>query len=107
MEYRKITSATDWRDLWLGKFISELKTKNLPSEESDAYRAVLSEYLTAYEGNPREIDLKKMKQFVFKRKSKSIPPLILFYQSVARSDRHLELLNELSAPKEKPASKKS
>jgi len=106
MEYRKITSANDWRDLWLGKFISELKTKTLSSEESDSYRAVLAEYLTAYEGNPREIDLKKMKQFVSKQKNRAIPPLVLFYQSVARSDKHLELLNQLAATKEKPASKK-
>jgi uncharacterized protein YdaU (DUF1376 family) len=107
MEYRKITSANDWRELWLGKFLAELKNRNLSPEETAAYRTVLSDYLTAYEGNPREIDVKKMRQFVVKRKKAVIAPLVVFYESVARSEKHVELLGQLAAPKPKAASKKS
>ncbi len=107
MEYRKIISAHDWRELWLGKFAAELKNRNLSPEESAAYGAILSEYLTANNGNPREIAIDKMRKFTAKRKKAATPPLTIFYESVARSDKHVEELAKLGAPKSKAGKKRT
>ncbi len=107
VEYRKITSSQDWRELWLGKFTAELENRSLPPKETKSFCAVLVKYLTAYEGNPRDIDIEKTRQFVLTGTKDVIAPLALFYEAVARSEKHLALLAELAAQKPKAPQKKS
>ncbi|HUI92000.1 MAG TPA: hypothetical protein VLX68_07125 [Chitinivibrionales bacterium] len=92
MEYRKITSNEEWRELWLGKFSTEMKNRGFTDEDTKKFVAVLTKYLTDNPGNPREIDIKKMKRFVKGHKSSAIPPLVLFYDAIARSEKHCEVL---------------
>jgi hypothetical protein len=106
MEYRKITSEHDWHDLWLTKFTTELVARNLSKEETSSYRSVLSDFLTAHKGNPREIGVRAMRAFLVKRKTAAIAPLALFYDCVAHSEKHLEQLALLSASSAKTAAKK-
>jgi hypothetical protein len=108
MEYRKITSNEDWRDLWFTKFVAELETRDLLKDDVAFYGAVMKEFLTAFSGNPREIDMKKMTQFVKKQKGDAVPPLMLFYTSVARSEKHCEALGAIRQtvlPQKKSTSK--
>ncbi len=107
MEYRKITSSQDWRELWLGKFTAELEKRRLTPEETKLFCAVLIKYLTAYDGNPREIEIEKTRHFVLTGRKNVIAPLVLFYEAVARSEKHLELLAQLGARKPKVPHKKS
>jgi|WetSurMetagenome_2_1015567.scaffolds.fasta_scaffold00055_59 hypothetical protein len=107
MEYRKITSAGEWRDLWLSKFGAELQKRNLPAPDVSSYRSVLSDYLTRHKGNPREIGMGKLRTFLAKRKSADIAPLVVFYESVARSETHLEQLSRISATRVKASRKKA
>jgi hypothetical protein len=106
MEYRKITSEHDWHDLWLAKFTTELCARNLSKEETSSYQSVLSGYLTAHKGNPREISMRAMRSFLAKRKTADIAPLVLFYDCVAHSEKHLEQLALVSASRAKTAAKK-
>jgi hypothetical protein len=93
--------------MWLGKFTAELENRSLPPKKAKSFCTVLAKYLTAYEGNPRDIDLKKTRQFVLTGTKNVIAPLALFYQAVARSEKHLALLAELAARKPKARQKKS
>lgn len=106
MEYRKITSDHDWLDLWLTKFTTELGTRNFSREETSLHRAVISAFLTAHKGNPREIGMRAMRVFLAKRPAADIAPLALFYDCVAHSDKHLEVLARLSASRAKTAAKR-
>lgn len=92
MEYRKITSDEDWRELWLGKFSAEMKNRSFSEQDAKFYFAILSQYLTANTGNPREIDVEKMIQFVKHHKEDAIPPLMLFYDAIAHSEKHCAAL---------------
>jgi hypothetical protein len=88
MEYRKITSNEDWRELWLGKFSAEMKNRCIPEQDEKSHVAILNLYLTANTGNPREISIEKMKQFVKTQKGAAIPALMLFYDAIAHSEKH-------------------
>jgi hypothetical protein len=92
MEYRKITSNEDWRELWVGKFAAEMKNRCLPEQDTEPYLDILTRYLTANTGNPREISVEKMKQFIKSHKRTAIPPLMLFYEAIARSEKHCAAL---------------
>lgn len=107
MEYRKITSDHDWHDLWLGKFTAELGARNFSKEETSSHRAVISDFLTAHKGNPREISERALRAFLAKRPPADIAPLALFYDCVAHSEKHLEVLARISVARAKTAAKKS
>jgi hypothetical protein len=106
MEYRKITSDHDWHDLWLGKFTAELGARNFSKEVAALHCTVISDFLTAYKGNPREISVRAMKAFLAKRPAADIAPLALFYDCVAHSEKHIEVLAQLSVSRAKTAAKK-
>jgi hypothetical protein len=105
MEYRKITSNEDWRELWLGKFSVEMKNRCLPEQDVKSHLTLLSQYLTANTGNPREISVEKMKLFVKSHKGAAIPPLMLFYDAIAHSEKHCAVL-AAPAIKQRKAKKK-
>jgi hypothetical protein len=109
MEYRKITHNDDWRELWLGKFSAEMKNRCLPEPDAKAHFTILSQYLTANTGNPREISVEKMKQFVKCHKAAAIPPLMLFYDAIAHSEKHCAALaaSEIKQRKAKKSKKTS
>ena len=92
MEYRKITSDEDWRELWLDKFSAEMKNRCFSEQDAKSNFTILSQYLTANTGNPREIAVEKMKQFVKRHKGFAIPPLMLFYDAIAHSEKHCAAL---------------
>jgi hypothetical protein len=92
MEYRKITSDEDWRELWLGKFSAEMKNRCFSEQDEKSNFVILSQYLTANTGNPREIAVEKMIQFVKHQKGAAIPPLMLFYDAIAHSEKHCAAL---------------
>jgi hypothetical protein len=95
MKYQGKTSVAKWVDLWMGKFSTELAAKNIPELESRRYNEVVRKYLTENAGNPREIDLAKLKKFVTGQNVDAAPGLRIFYETVAPSEKHLEALDKI------------
>jgi len=112
MKFRSTNSASTWMDVWLKKYSSELAEKKLSATETGAYHSIVKSYLTENPGNPREIDTAKLKKFVSGKKHDVIAPLVLFYGSVAPSEKHLEVLAGMKkrvgeeAEKDKPGKRK-
>jgi hypothetical protein len=92
MEYRKITSDVDWRELWTSKFSAEMKNRGFSEQDAKSHFAIISQYLTANKGNPREIGVEKMIRFAKRHKGAAIPPLMLFYDAIAHSEKHCAAL---------------
>jgi hypothetical protein len=103
MEYRRITSTSDWRELWLNKFMAELKNRQLSELEQKAYYSTLEKFLEKNPGNPREIDIDKTIKFIASQKTDVTPPLVLFFGAVAFSEKHLSAIAGMK--KKKPAKK--
>jgi len=95
MEYRKITSHDDWIEIWLSKFIAECENRKLSADQIKADQIIVRKYLSENPGNPRAIDIKKFKKFIAAEGLAAIAPFEVFYESIARSDKHCEILTEL------------
>jgi hypothetical protein len=89
-------STEEWQKIWLDKVARELQKRNIPEVESHSHCTVIRRYLAAHPGNPRTIEIKKLKRFITAQKTDIRPSLILFYDAVARSEAHLEALNSVS-----------
>jgi hypothetical protein len=96
MEYRKITSSDQWVDLWLGKFSTEIAKTKLSDDDKKNSISIVKKFLTKHPGNPRVIPVKLLRKFLTDQKADAIPPLILFYEVIARSEEHLAELALLS-----------
>jgi hypothetical protein len=95
---KNIQSPRQWTDLWLTKLSAECAKRNLAEKEAHRFCSVLDAFLTKNPGNPRQIPLEKLEQFVKNKKKDTIPPLILFYQAIAFSSQHIDLLTRLAQP---------
>lgn len=99
MQLRQIETPEKWTEFWLEKFSLELEKLRYPLKNIIAEKSIIRLYLTKNPGNPRTIDLKKMLAFAASRKTSAIAPLMLFYNAVSHSEKHLEVLAEMSAEK--------
>ncbi len=95
MEYRKITSHDDWIEIWLSKFTTECENRKFSMEKIKSEQIILRKFLSDNPGNPRAIDLKKFKKFLSSEGIAAIAPFEIFYESIARSDKHCEIIAEM------------
>jgi hypothetical protein len=93
---KNIQSPRQWTDLWLTKLSVECAKRNLEDKDVSRYCSVLDAFLTKNPGNPRQIPLEKIQRFVKTNKKDAIATLTIFYQNVAYSAQHFDLLNSIS-----------
>lgn len=96
-------SKEAWQKIWLDKVSREFQRQNMPEAEAQCHSVVIRGYLAEHPGNPRTIEIKKLKRFVAKQKADIRPSLILFYSTIARSEAHIEALNSIHFAKRRPA----
>jgi hypothetical protein len=101
MKYRESASKMDWLDLWLDKYSAELTKMDLSSLEVQNNLKILRDFLTKNPGNPRAIDGAILQKFVSNQKTNVVAPLIIFYDKIARSEKHLEILAQFNTPAKK------
>lgn len=101
MEYRRITTTNDWRELWLNKFIAELKKRELPEKDQKSYYSIIERFLEKNPGNPRAIGIEGMIKFIGRRNLDAIAALHLFYDAIAHSEKHLAGLEEIHKKNDK------
>jgi|WetSurMetagenome_2_1015567.scaffolds.fasta_scaffold342859_2 hypothetical protein len=100
---KQTPSPDEWLNIWLGKCSKELIKRELTEKESQFHCAIIRRYLSEHPGNPRAIDIEKLRRFVNKQKNDVRQPLILFYTNVALSEKHVQALNSIR-PKKIPPS---
>jgi hypothetical protein len=98
-------SKEEWQKIWLDKVSREFQRQNMPETEAQCHSVVIRKYLAEHPGNPRTIEIKKLKRFVAKQKADICPSLILFYTTIARSEPHMAALNAIRIAKAKPLPK--
>lgn len=101
MEYRRITTTNDWRELWLNKFMAELKKRELPEKDQKSYYSIIERFLKKNPGNPREIEIDKMIRFIGVIKTDFISAFNLFYDAIAHSEKHIAALEEMKMKNDK------
>lgn len=106
MQLRQINTPEKWTEFWLEKFSLELEKRKYPFKEVAAQKSIIKLFLSRNTGNPRTIDLKKMSYFVATHKTTAIAPLMLFYEAISHSEKHLEALAALESRKITPQKKK-
>jgi hypothetical protein len=106
MQLRQIETPEKWTEFWLEKFSVELEKLGFLPKDIAAQKSIMRLYLTKNPGNPRTIDIKKMLAFAASHTTAAIASLMLFYNVVSHSEKHLETLAALEAGKKVPSIKK-
>ena len=106
MQLRQIETPEKWTEFWLEKFSTELEKLNFPSKDIVAQKSIIRLYLTKNPGNPRTVDINKMLAFIASHKTTAAAPLMLFYDVVSHSEKHLEVLAKIAAKKKPRVIKK-
>jgi hypothetical protein len=92
METTSPTTNDEWRELWLKKLSRELTAREIGKNLSRFHYAIVNKFLSENHGNPRTIDVEKMLSFVGSQQNDVRQPLVMFYENVARSEKHLAAL---------------
>jgi hypothetical protein len=106
MQLRQIETPEKWTEFWLEKFSVELEKLNCPQKDITAQKSIIRLYLSKNPGNPRTIDINKMLAFAASHKTTAVAPLMIFYNVVSHSEKHLETLTALAAKIKVPSIKK-
>jgi hypothetical protein len=106
MQLRQIETPEKWTEFWLEKFSLELNKLNCPSKDLLAQKSIIRLYLTKNPGNPRTVDLHKMLAFIAAHKTTAVAPLMIFYNVVSHSEKHLEALTAIASEKKIASIKK-
>jgi site-specific recombinase XerD len=94
MEMTRPTTNDEWRELWLKKLSRELKTRGTGPNLSRFHYAIVNKFLSENPGNPRDIGVEKLLSFVGRQQNDVRQPLVMFYETVARSEQHLAALKQ-------------
>src|SRR5271157_1422487 len=92
METTSPTTNNEWRELWLKKLSHELTMRGIGKNLSRFHYAIVNKFLSENPGNPRTIDVEKMLSFVGRQQNDVRQPLVMFYETVAPSQKHLAVL---------------
>jgi len=96
MTNTSLLNSDQWRAIWLEKLSKELQRRGLSPSLARFYYAIVNKFLSEHPGNPREIDTKQLVTFVATQKNDVRPPLVAFYESVAKSEKHVAALSATS-----------
>jgi hypothetical protein len=97
MKMQTFRKPHQWLNFWLEKYTDTLSGLKYTSVQRKQYWTMLKKYLIELPGNPRNIPLDKVQEFIEVDSNERALPIMLFYKHIAPSKPHLELLNKLLA----------
>jgi hypothetical protein len=100
MDFKAFKTTGEWREMWLKKLSCELTRRGISGHLSRFHYTIINKFLAENPGNPRMIDIDRLVSFVSRQKTDSRPPLIMFYETVARSEEHLAALKSVELTSE-------
>jgi hypothetical protein len=97
MKMQTFRKPHQWLSFWLEKYAEVLAELKYGGEQRKAYWQILKLFLETLPGNPRNIPLESIRSFINDDPAKRLVPIQLFYQHIASSKPHLEMLSTLDA----------
>ena len=107
MEPETGTAVQNGTPALLEKYSSELKKCKYPSQKSRVYYAITRQFLKDHPGDPANVEIDRLKEFIARQYGDVTPPLVLLYQTVAPSQKHLAALNQTIGPIPTPSRQSS
>jgi site-specific recombinase XerD len=87
----------------LDKYSTELKKRHYPTKKARFHYAIVRQFLKEHPGDPANVDADRLKDFMARQYANVTPPLVLLYETVSPSPRHIAALTGTSPPQQ-PAS---
>jgi site-specific recombinase XerD len=107
MEPETATAVLNGTTALLEKYSSELKKRRYPFQKSRVYYAITRQFLKDHPGDPANVEIDRLKEFIARQYGDVAPPLVLLYQTVAPSQKHLAALNQPIGPISTPSRQSS
>lgn len=97
MKMQTFRKPHQWQSFWLEKYIEILTSLKYDGEKRKRYWAILKVFLEELPGNPRNLALAEVKSFIAVEPVERLIPISLFYQHIAPSRPHLEMLKKFDS----------
>ena len=85
-------SSESWRRMWLDKLSESMIKTRLPQSRRLLYRDTVDRYLNENPGNPRRIEITRLRHFLETQQDDPSAALLFFYTNICASEEHLEML---------------
>ncbi len=86
-------SPEEWREIWIKKSGEILKEQHIPSEQKSLFMEHINDFLTEFPGPPYYIPEEKLKNYLADKKNDPVMGITFFFEHVASSDKHLDILH--------------
>ena len=97
MKMQTFRKPHQWLNFWLEKYAEVLSGLKYNSEQRKRFWATLKVFLETLPGNPRNIPLDSVRSFVDADPAERLLPVLLFYQHIAPSKPHMEMLGKIES----------
>ena len=96
MKMQTFRKPHQWLNFWLEKYTEVLSELKFSGDRRRQYWGVLKQFLEELPGNPRNIPQASIEDFIASAPEDRLNPITVFYQKIAPSKPHIELLRRLS-----------
>ena len=103
MEPETAIAVLNYTPALLDKYSTELKKRHYPTKKARFHYAVVRQFLEEHPGDPAKVDADRLKDFMSRQYADVAPPLVLLYQTVAPSSRHVTALTGTPPPQQPPS----
>jgi len=86
-------SPEEWREIWIKKSGEILKEQHIPSEQKSLFLEHINDFLNEFPGPPYYIPEEKLKNYLADKKNDPVMGITFFFEHVASSDKHLDILH--------------
>ena len=98
MKMQTFRKPHQWLNFWLEKYTDVLSTLKYSGEQRKQCWAILKQFLEELPGNPRNISLEAVEKFISEAPEERALPVTIFYQKIAPSKPHIEMLKKYDRP---------
>lgn len=92
MKMQTFRKPHQWINFWLEKYADVLTDLKYSGEKRKKYWAVLKEFLEKLPGNPRNLSINAVRNFIIVDPENRLHPIVLFYHHIAPSKPHTAML---------------
>jgi len=97
MKMQTFRKPHQWLTFWLEKYIEVLTNLKIDVEKRKKYWTILKGFLEALPGNPRNLSLADVHGYIAADAEERLEPITLFFQHIAPSRPHLDMLKKFNA----------
>ncbi len=98
MKMQTFRKPHQWLNFWLEKYTDVLSTLKYSADQRKQCWSILKLFLEKLPGNPRNISLEAVEKFIAEAPEERALPVTIFYQKIAPSKPHIEMLKKYDRP---------